>query len=1193
MQQRDTTAPPQVAVRQITLREPMELTPSALATRLVGAKPVTWRGRGDLPQFPWGISIRGTWLVLDLWAGIGGLCIALLALGVHIYAISAESDPVASAAAQAAMPNLVHIDSVEELKGADLRQFLQRRQVRGIILGGGSPCQGNSSLNRGRQGLNDPRSQQPSQLRRLREEILALPEARTCEVITFLENVASMPQSVCEQYSTWLGAQPVLSDAAGCGWVHRRRLYWLASRSAGLSSRGTPPSDWVWQQGSGSRHPTLHYCGKKPIPAQVWWDDHFRPMLDPKQVMQAQGSGAMHPFTREFFHPTDRLAQVTPAAAARFHQDNRRFPPAAYEENSLLWSGDNWRQPSPDERSQLMGVPVAATHAVQGSQDQRTKLRNSLLGNGFHIPSVMALLCCLPSIMEAKLTKQPFDVEELGLAERLCHTVWSPGRLATMPGILSAGEVCAELQATFPFLPCQEAVWPEVSRRLAACELATLQAYPMWRRLRQESWSTLGPTPVWGRERTAIYAGLTGQRYASNAAKGLDHLLPPGMGKQEHIAAALELPSPFAPRPWPEPDMSFVIQAVATWRQALPRWAEKLRHVLATVARAVTPLEDALNPFRCQSARKVAMGKRPAFVATMVALLRWPDKMLARSLVLGFDIVGDMEHSGVFRPIVQEGKLSLDQWLGTAAEADLDRLLRTRPPEHVQDILDLTNDEIEKEFCSPLRTAREMDDLFGVGGWRFVERFLIIQPDGKKRAIDNARKSGHNAHTTMHETISTVNVDFCASVARMLHSEMPFPVGSPPEWLDIRLGTDDLPDAYRGLPVADSHLPFSNVAIFVPSLGWRFTCMWGLAYGLESVVVNFNRFPQLGIAITRRCLLGCSAAYFDDELSVECIRDSDVSQRSLQLVFRLLGAPPQSSKSFVPAPNRHYLGTSVHVGDFGWLGVIRFQPKTSTTRKVQAKLREAIATRHLRPDDAGKLRGDLNWLFSMCAGQAGRFAGPVLAAKQHAATPELADAEVTTLRLLSIMLHEARPRDIEVCSATKSPLVIYSDASFEKGTLRVGWVLMTSPPLGVSCLVPSEVTDSWIERHQQIYPGETLCGLLVPWVHGDILAGRDLLWFVDNEAAVSSLIKGSSGQEDVHAIVQLAHLIFQKRQIRPWIEWIDSASNPSDGLSRLGIEDEWTRTQPWRLCELSFPVELYFVSRPTDLQPFLSYLNSG
>ena len=161
---------------------------------------------------------------------------------------------MASAAAQAAMPNLVHIDSVEAIKGVDLRQFLQRRQVRGIILGGGPPCQGNSSLNRGRQGLNDPRSQQPSQLQRLREEILALPEAHTCEVITFLENVASMPQSVCEQYSTWLGGQPVLIDAAGCctGWhpapqgCHRGVPH--LQTGSGTKARGTAARPYTLRQ---------------------------------------------------------------------------------------------------------------------------------------------------------------------------------------------------------------------------------------------------------------------------------------------------------------------------------------------------------------------------------------------------------------------------------------------------------------------------------------------------------------------------------------------------------------------------------------------------------------------------------------------------------------------------------------------------------------------------------------------------------------------------------------------------------------------------------------------------------------------------------------------------------------------------------------------------------------------------------
>ena len=399
------------------------------------------------------------------------------------------------------------------------------------------------------------------------------------------------------------------------------------------------------------------------------------------------------------------------------------------------------------------------------------------------------------------------------------------------------GEVCEELQAAFPFAHSADLVWTEVAQRLAACELSALQAYPMWRRLRQEPWSLVGSTPVWGRERTAIYAGLTGQRYASSAAKGLDHLLPPGLGKEAHIAAALELPSPFAPRPWPEPDVEFV----ATSPSPLGRETTPYPRDGGWSGTALGGHARVLGGWR----RARSQHSWPLWLHFCDGQTRCWQVLWS---CMGFEIVGDVAHSGVFRPTVQEGKLSLDQWLATAAEADLARLLCSRPPEHVQDTLDLTQDEIEKEFCSPLRTAREMDDVFGVGGWRFVERFLIIQPDGKKRAIDNARKSGHNAHTTMHETISTVNVDFCASVARMLHSEMTFPLGSPPEWLDLRLGTDDLPDAH-------SHLPFSNVAIFLPGVGWRFTCMWGLAYGFESAVVSFNRFPQLGIAITRRCLL--------------------------------------------------------------------------------------------------------------------------------------------------------------------------------------------------------------------------------------------------------------------------------------------------------------------------------------------------
>ena len=145
----------------------------------------------------------------------------------------------------------------------------------------------------------------------------------------------------------------------------------------------------------------------------------------------------------------------------------------------------------------------------------------------------------------------------------------------------------------------------------------------------------------------------------------------------------------------------------------------------------------------------------------------------------------------------------------------------------------------------------------------------------------------------------------------------------------------------------------------------------------------------------------------------------------------------------------------------------------------------------------------------------------------------------------------------------------------------------------MTCVVPPEVIQTWEDRTQQIYPGETLCGLLVPWFHGTTLSHQDILWFIDNEAAVASLIRGSSSQIDVHTLVQVAHFLFQRFQIRVWIEWIDSESNPSDGLSRDGVCDSWTRSQPWDVSEVSYPEPLRSVCHPAHLSRFLEYMDSG
>ena len=173
-------------------------------------------------------------------------------------------------------------------------------------------------------------------------------------------------------------------------------------------------------------------------------------------------------------------------------------------------------------------------------------------------------------------------------------------------------------------------------------------------------------------------------------------------------------------------------------------------------------------------------------------------------------------------------------------------------------------------------------------------------------------------------------------------------------------------------------------------------------------------------------------------------------------------------------------------------------------------------------DTAGKLRGDLNWMFSNCAGHIGKFAGPLLTSLQKTTTDTLDQKALDTLTILLRIVLSAPPRDVVVCGKLPPILRVYSDASFEDGTLRLGWICFDDehPPQGGSCLVPPLVIQSWVDRHQQIFPGEKLCGLVVPWIHPDLFRNRDVLWFIDNEAAAACLIRGGSKQEDVHLLAQ-------------------------------------------------------------------------
>ena len=123
---------------------------------------------------------------------------ALLSLGVRCIALLAEVESEARAVAEHNFPHAIHVDYVEDVCSHMVKAVIGRREFAGIIVGGGSPCQGNSSLNKRRQNWNDSRSQMPIELKRIVTELES----------SFPSNHSCLPGAAKRCFHSWKTLRP-------------------------------------------------------------------------------------------------------------------------------------------------------------------------------------------------------------------------------------------------------------------------------------------------------------------------------------------------------------------------------------------------------------------------------------------------------------------------------------------------------------------------------------------------------------------------------------------------------------------------------------------------------------------------------------------------------------------------------------------------------------------------------------------------------------------------------------------------------------------------------------------------------------------------------------------------------------------------------------------------------------------------
>ena len=216
-----------------------------------------------------------------------------------------------------------------------------------------------------------------------------------------------------------------------------------------------------------------------------------------------------------------------------------------------------------------------------------------------------------------------------------------------------------------------------------------------------------------------------------------------------------------------------------------------------------------------------------------------------------------------------------------------------------------------------------------------------------------------------------------------------------------------------------------------------------------------------------------------------------------------------------------------------------FEPKTETVQKICALSTHHLQVQSMTPAEASKLREMAGWCAGNTFGRVGRLGFAQLKKRQYATDLrnfKLDDPLMFGLQFLIFVLPLLAPRSAQIFEVVGRPTIVYFDESWPEWWQepadvpeepRLGWLVCRPGrrPLGYTMELREQFVRLLLPRKTQIFVVEAIIPLMVLLLSPELLARSDVVWFIDNEAAVSSLIRGTSRAEDVGHLAAAVHIL--------------------------------------------------------------------
>ena len=659
--------------------------------------------------------------------------------------------------------------------------------------------------------------------------------------------------------------------------------------------------------------------------------------------------------------------------------------------------------------------------------------------------------------------------------------------------------------------------------------------------------------------------GATWAMTKHDARAAVEHKgrLPRGIPPGPHAMCAANLPAPFKSEVRLADDLDYAIRKTVELGPNAHKWRQERFEELKYFMQMVRPRRAELDKNRGFASSRVSMHIKLERIDLARYAVGWPDVELATMLQKGATVTGSIPEAGIYRKADVRAAMSLDEFHASNEEW-IDQVCKARPPkpDQIEVIMRKSNEEIEAGLLRGYWTRAEMDHRWGQGQWRCLVRFALWQAGSAKyRIIDNGRTASHNLTLSASERIHTATTDTGAAMIRRLRQHLGHKLG--PQWRP-RSSTQDMKSAFRQLSVRDADRRYHIVALWIPQRNcWMFAELDGLAFGLGAAVLEFNRCPEHVVAVARRWLAIPAIHFYDDYRLLDVEGSGNSADTQFAALSDYLGYFLDPGKHQLPNEKILFLGVTEEFCEDEYAEDVVCLSLSEEKRlillgEVQAPMKDLKCSN----GEMAHLVGKLIHYGTTVPGRIGMGMLRPLALHAVSGSPDVDELALRSLEFYEDLLKAPRRRVIPLHEGDYHGATVISDASWaetaEDGTRgKVCFMIMDPNPAerwgGVLCLRDGDAVISRLEsRKSQILAGELLGPLLALAYAGPVLAHACASFYLDNLSGLCSIVCGASRRTDLASVACGIQVGMDEFRVKGWYDYVESASNITDGGSRIG-----------------------------------------